>query len=63
MQSYFALIEDVFSTLLKPPWPLYVFDETESPAVGLQNIHLFVTEAKNTLICGLRYLMGVIWDV
>lgn len=35
MQSYFALIEDVFNTLLRPPWPLYVWDETESPAVGL----------------------------
>lgn len=53
MQSYFALIEDVFNTFLRPPWPLYVSDEAESPPVGLENIYLFETKAKNTLICGL----------
>lgn len=47
-QSYFALIKDVFNTLLRPPWPLYVSDETESSAVGLKNIYLFVTKAENT---------------
>lgn len=41
MQSYFALIEDVFNSLLGPPWPLYVSD---GPQWEFKNIYLFVTK-------------------
>lgn len=34
MQSYFALIEDVFNTLQGPLWPHYESDETASPCRG-----------------------------